>query len=149
MLIGTHLITGGVLGEVVGNPIAAFGVGLLSHFCLDSIPHYDLTDGGKITKRQIALILAEVTIAILLIALMKPSLAHNSPFLWGGLGGVLPDLVDNVPLWNKSFRKLRFGYLFNQFHEWTHHYRPPAWLGLLSQAVTLIIMLIIHFKLIK
>lgn len=42
MTLGTHAVVGGSLAAMVpGHPVMAFTLGFLSHFLLDSIPHYD------------------------------------------------------------------------------------------------------------
>ncbi|MEW5805231.1 MAG: hypothetical protein AB1721_00660 [Patescibacteria group bacterium] len=43
MLDTTHVLTGLVIGKYLKNPILAFGAGVLSHFVLDAIPHWDGT----------------------------------------------------------------------------------------------------------
>jgi hypothetical protein len=41
MLDTTHVLAGLVLGKYIKNPVLAFGVGVLSHFVLDWLPHWD------------------------------------------------------------------------------------------------------------
>ena len=43
MLVTNHVLSGAVVGRVVRNVPAAFGVAVLSHLVLDAVPHW----GGK------------------------------------------------------------------------------------------------------
>ena len=40
MLITNHVLSGALVGRVAPGPTAAFGLGVLSHFVLDAIPHW-------------------------------------------------------------------------------------------------------------
>lgn len=118
MLIATHIIVAGYAGEMIGNPFLTFLAGVIIHLLLDAIPHYDTTDDGKITKRQLALVIIDGIIGIfLIIFLLRANLGFKSPFFWGALGGIFPDILDNVPFWQKAFRGTNFGKKFHQFHE--------------------------------
>lgn len=41
MYFTTHLLTGAAVGAAVGQPVAGFATGVLSHALLDAIPHND------------------------------------------------------------------------------------------------------------
>jgi hypothetical protein len=145
MLFTPHFITAGVVGEYIGNPFLAFLVGVVIHFLLDSIPHYDTTDKGRMTVRQYALAIGDIIFCfsfVLFVLRVAPN--ENPSFWWGGLGGVLPDIFDVVPWWNKRFRRSWIGKQVHPFHE---RIQPPQphWLpGLATQLVVLAIVLILH-----
>ena len=40
MLITNHVLSGALVGRVARGPASAFGLGVLSHFVLDAIPHW-------------------------------------------------------------------------------------------------------------
>lgn len=69
----------------LSNPVTAFFGGVISHLILDAIPHHDYK---KTVWGVIDLILA---LGILLLARWRPELFPPT-FIWGGLGGALPDL---------------------------------------------------------
>ena len=48
MLDTVHVLTGLVLGRYIDNPFLAFCAGVVSHFALDAMPHWD---GDKTTKQ--------------------------------------------------------------------------------------------------
>ncbi len=50
MLETTHVLTALALAKNIHNPVMSFGIGLISHFVLDAIPHYDFQ--GKILKPE-------------------------------------------------------------------------------------------------
>jgi len=42
MIIAVHALVGAAIGSVVDNNLAAAGFGLVSHYVLDAIPHWDV-----------------------------------------------------------------------------------------------------------
>ncbi len=45
MLVTSHVLAGALIGRAVArNPVAAFGVGVVSHFAMDACPHWGLND---------------------------------------------------------------------------------------------------------
>lgn len=117
MLLGTHLLAGAAVGEAVGNPFLAFLLGFILHFVLDAIPHFDTTDDHKFTYRQILLIAIEGIIGIIIFIYCYLNFSsHKAGFLAGAFGSILPDLIDYVPFWDKSFQRTRFGRVFHNFH---------------------------------
>lgn len=148
MLLGAHLITGAVAGEYVDDPFLAFVTGIVLHFILDSIPHFDTTDDGKITVRQVLLIGIDGTagIAILFYGYRDFSIHHWS-YLAGALGGIFPDLIDNVPLWQKVVRSTKIGKKFNQFHTWIQWRSLSPIPGLAVQYIVITVMVLILIKL--
>jgi hypothetical protein len=75
----THVAVGALIGSLVNNHLAAFGLGFASHLPLDVIPHFDFKD-----YRVDALI----TVAMLGGLLLAVGF---SPVLLGALGAVVPD----------------------------------------------------------
>ncbi len=116
MLIATHTIVSGVVGDYIGNPFLAFLTGIFLHLILDYIPHYDTTDKGKFTLRQISFIIADFLLALVIILIIKPDLSFNSSFLWGAIGGNLIDIIDNNPLIQKTVRSNKLGKSLDKLH---------------------------------
>ena len=115
MLIFPHAVAGAVIGENIGSDFLAFGLGFLSHFVLDAIPHFDTTDEGRWTKRQIALAVADLGIGVVVLWYFLPEI-NQSGYFWGIFGAILPDLMDNVPFWSEKFRETRAGSVFHKIH---------------------------------
>lgn len=153
MIISAHIIVGGVVGEIIDKPIWAFLVGMVLHFVLDSIPHYDRVEGECWGKKQIIFTtidtLLTLSLIFLIIKLPLDRTILNNSFAWGALGGIFPDLLDNVPFWQKKFRSYKFGYYFNQIHYKIQPKQPSIFLGLLTQAVVIFGALFVHFYFVK
>ena len=142
MVFTTHAITGAAIGLATGNPILAFVFGFLSHFILDSIPHFDQgsfymdKDKGpawlgakyeeskekfKTGKRDWIILFFDFAVAgaIGLCLLFYVPMNCWLLLILGGLGGILPDVFDGSP-WRYKFRKLKFGKIFHKFHNFFH-----------------------------
>jgi len=140
MMTATHIIAAGYVGEKIGNPFLAFLVGIVIHFLLDCIQYYDTTDNGEITKRQLVLIFTDLIIGILIIVLvLKANLNLQGSFLWGAFGGILPDVMDNIPFWQKAFRSTSFGKKFHKFHDKIQKYSLSPLFGITIQVLIIII----------
>src|SRR5690554_2604506 len=81
----THTVVGGMTAGRLSNPVAAFLGGAISHAILDAVPHHDY----KETVWGIFDLL--LALGILFLARWQPELFPPA-FIWGGLGGALPDL---------------------------------------------------------
>lgn len=154
MITTSHFIIGGALGVATGNPYAALAVGIVSHFVADAIPHFDVPPSAPrndkdelvMTKAIWTQVWVDGLIGLVVIGALwasKFDYPTLSPFVLGAFGGFFPDLIDNVPFWNKAFRKTRIGHVFHKFHESTHELwedrfpmRKYAWLGILTQLVS-------------
>ena len=133
MLIASHSLVSGYVGEKLGNPFLAFLVGIMLHFILDAIPHYDTTDKGKMTLRQILLIVVDGLIGFWIVCLYCSKMGLNYSFIAGVIGGLLPDIFDNSPLWSKKFRNTKHGHKLHQLHQAMHGKQFSAILGILIQ----------------
>ena len=149
MLIAAHSIAGGVVGEAIGHPIAALFVGFILHFLLDAIPHFDTTDDGKLTKRQLIFIGIDgsIGLAIVIYLLLGHSIDQIS-FIAGAIGSLIPDFLDNVKLWEEKFRSSRFGGSFHKFHELIHiNISKNYWkLGIFTQMLVVAISIFLYLQ---
>ncbi|MFA5927610.1 MAG: hypothetical protein WCT32_03510 [Patescibacteria group bacterium] len=143
MLLTPHTIFAGTVGEISGNPLVALTLGILSHFLLDALPHYDTTDGGKFTPRQIGVIVIDFICLVTIMLIVWMGLNPGTAFWFGALGGTIPDLLDNVPFWNKKFRSTIIGKAFHAFHDRIQKDEVGVWIGLLSQLIIICLSIII------
>lgn len=146
MIITAHVIAGGVLGEEINSPVLAFLAGIILHFILDMVPHFDnVLEKGKWTWKQAIFTTFDLILTIALLVYLKPELSFFNPFWWGALGGIFPDLLDNVPFWNKYFRASKIGESVHKFHDKIHHLilkdQPGVIIGLTTQIITLLFFL--------
>ena len=140
MLIAAHSLTGAFIGSEVTSLPLAFVLGIISHILLDSIPHSDGPDDvvGKNendsnSKAQYLLVFADGLFALLIFYFFYQNDGITVNILAGAFGGILPDIIDNVPLWKKSLRRLPLFKQFHQFHYQIQKNKTPMWLGLFTQ----------------
>ena len=121
MFITTHAALGVLAAELVPHhPIAAFVLGVASHFLSDIIPHGDsglykgYVSGSKV-KRAIAYVTLDGVASILFVLfLFNTSIADDRATMsMGILGGVLPDLIVAAyevtrAKWLRWFHRLHF-----------------------------------------
>ncbi len=151
MLVGATTAT--FVTQATGSPVLGGIAAIASHFAMDMVPHLDHpvdskhnADGELIWD---AAIWTQVVIdnglgLAMLIYFWVTQFGYPSatPFIIGGLGGILPDLIDNVPFWKHFLRRLPGFKQLHVFHEWTHDIwqkRFPmtryAWLGIVTQMI--------------
>ncbi len=139
MYLTAHAAAGAaVAGLLTKDPVLAFGVGWLSHYAVDFIPHGDEAAGewtkkGSEVKRYLILFGADGAILAALFLL----LAATRGFSWVTAAAIAGSTVPDV-MWGleKVFRKRLFGPR-QRFHSAVHNrlrVRLPTWLGLLIQA---------------
>ena len=133
MILTTHVIAGAAIGSLLpAHPVAAFVLGVGSHYVLDSIPHWDyplysiLVNKGEssaLTMRRalvrdffdISLDFAAALI-VSLVFFYNPNPSALVAICAGVIGGVLPDFLQFVYMLapNSPIKYLQ------QFHRWIH-----------------------------
>ncbi len=146
MITTVHTIAGGIVGEKVNNPLFAFFAGIALHYILDAIPHFDNVLENKLwTWKQWVFTSVDLIITALLLIYLKPELVVANPFIWGAIGGMLPDLLEHVPFWGKQFISNPIGKRLSNFHEKIHIQKQSGVvIGMLTQVIILAIILIIR-----
>ena len=97
MTLFVHIIFGAIWGVAAPNFLAALSLGFITHYLLDSIPHWEYkVDGLKNGRAWEALRdLIKVALDIAAGVILIFYLTKNSPLqpfvFWGALGGLLPD----------------------------------------------------------
>ncbi len=118
MIIG-HTAIGVATGLALSNPLTAFGVGLVSHHVADYIPHFDpgsfytgqpwrLKTAREYSRVDWLIVSADVilTMALLVFFVQHMRAEQTLAVVAGVVGANFPDLVHNVPFWNKQTRKI-------------------------------------------
>lgn len=119
MLMIGHTAIGIVTGLFIPDPIAAFFVGVVTHHLADMSPHFDqgsLMDPElrksqpihKWSKRDVVMLGVDMALTAGLVgyAFTHVSQQHWTSMGAGIVGANFPDLVHNVPFWNKQTRKV-------------------------------------------
>lgn len=128
MTFTTHLIAGSAIGALSGNIPGALVGGIASHYLLDMIPHFDAgwierhPDVGqkKWTKKLWTAVWIDVVIGAFIFLWLTPASVDALPLVAGGVGGLLPDLLDNVPWWRNIWHSTRLGVWESYWHDQTH-----------------------------
>lgn len=133
MLFTTHILAGAALGATTDSPGIAFGIGLVSHHLLDWIPHFDtgsLFNGKKrpknLTPQEFFIASLDVMMGLGFLAIIWLTTNQPITIFWGAIGGVIPDLADNIPVVKDKFRQTTFGSWFHAFHVKFHKTLPIA-----------------------
>jgi hypothetical protein len=133
MIMTGHLLIGGALGVTAGTLLSsvspalslwavplALGVGILSHHFLDLVPHTDAAtfwpDPRQVPWFAVAVVASEVALGFSLTGLLFVAQHKTWAFVSGALGGVLPDLLDEIPLWQQRFRRSALGKFWHRWH---------------------------------
>jgi hypothetical protein len=159
MIATSHVIIGSAaavaVSTVTHNPAMGLATGIVSHFICDSLPHLDFPPTAKFINDEIVWDRKMYTFAITdsLLAfifclsawIIVDNFSFTSMIAWGGLGGYLPDLVDNFPLWRNQIHSLPGFRQFHAFHMWIHNNwrhrypMPEYWqLGVATQIATVL-----------
>jgi hypothetical protein len=131
MITTGHLLIGGAIGAtattLLPTPTAvpvALGLGILSHHLLDLLPHTDAAtfwpDSRKIPWLAILVVALENLLGLALTSTLLLTTYTTWAFAAGALGGVLPDLCDEIPLWQQRFRRTYVGGLWHRWHNRLH-----------------------------
>lgn len=142
MLITPHLLMGAVIAEKVGSfswPVVVLA--LISHFLLDAIPHRDEIDKNHLSLKQIMAILVDLVIGIILVWLVFRKMNLTLAIFGAGIG-ILPDIVDNLPLIFKSLSSTKWWQDYHSFHSKIQSIKPNWVVGLLTQLIVIVGLLL-------
>lgn len=160
MTLGTHAAVGMAIASLTpGHPGLAFSVGFLSHFILDSIPHWEYKilslqqEGNKLSVDMIfgrkfiidlLRIGADALIGILIgLIIFDSDRAQGGTLLIGAFGAIVPDFLQFVYF---KFKKKPLEYL-QRFHIFIHtdnELKVKAYIGIAYQfAIFLVVYVII------
>lgn len=143
MLLTPHSILGASIGELVNSWPIVLVLGILSHYILDALPHFDWgtwhenEDDFVPNTRDYILACLDIILTIVSIVYIFIKLKYNYLILLGAGSAILPDLIDNVPFWKYQVRKTKFGKFTHQIH-CAIHYRLKYkywYIGILTQLI--------------
>jgi hypothetical protein len=113
MTATNHVVTGAVIGAAVGQPWLALPLAFASHFAMDALPHYGVSDHKS--KKFLYSLFIDMGLAsgfLLSILLMQPQ--HWPLLLACAVAAASPDL-NHLPNWlrelkNKPLKQGRIAY---------------------------------------
>jgi len=128
MIITPHMLVGTAIGAYCNNIWAAFCFGLISHYLLDALPHWDFLEKVKINNPDH---LKKIGLDFILGGLLVLFLTWSSPqkifILVALVGALLPDCLE-VLYNNFNIRWLKH---LSRFHHKIHYQKRLCfWSGL-------------------
>ena len=112
MLITNHVLAGALVGLASPGPAAAFGVGVVSHFAMDVVPHWGDPDHEAFLR--VAYVDGLVGLATMaLVARLTPS-SRRGTVVAGMLGACFPDSDKPSDLF---FGRSPFPFVVDNFHK--------------------------------
>lgn len=146
MFLTVHASVGALLGDKIGNEVAAFGAGFASHFVFDIIPHGDEKIGEIFLRSKLhwplaLLFIIDFAVAVILVSGMALLGVFANPYaaISGALAATLPDILSGF---SEVSKKLLWPG-FHKFHEYNHQLlgRPVSVVtGALIQLATFIVV---------
>jgi len=142
MIITGHLLVGGAIGvgtaALCSSPTIsmwavplALAFGVLSHHLLDFLPHTDAAtfwpEPRRVPLGGILIVALEVALGCSLTAMLFVAQHSTWAFALGAIGGALPDLLDEIPLWQEWFRRSSLGAIWHRWHLRLHCADMGAW----------------------
>src|SRR5262249_34191750 len=138
MILTGHMLIGGATGLAATllfpSPWTvplALGMGVLSHHLLDLLPHTDAAtfwpEPRRVPRLAAAVVAVEVFLGCCLTGVLFAAQHTTWAFAAGAFGGTLPDLLDEMPLWQRRFRRTTFGAAWHRWHNRLHCADMAAW----------------------
>lgn len=116
MLETPHVIVASAIAYKVGNPYLAIPLSFVSHFVLETVPHWnphimtEMKKFGEITKKSKLIIACDVILAFFSGFYIASTVLPNTGLFWtiifSSFFGVLPDLIEAPYFflkWKNSF----------------------------------------------
>jgi len=117
MLVTNHVLSGAVIGALVNRPSAAFTLGVVSHFALDTVPHWGNWGSHRGFMRVAVPDGLTGLAAIAAFAAVSPQ-ERRLAVLAGMAGAALPDLDKPSVVW---FGRSPFPRVVDKFHASIQH----------------------------
>lgn len=143
MLSTPHLLVGAAIVKIVPVPAISLPLAFLSHFVLDSIPHWDGSPKAPFNTKTTFGIIVDYAIGISLVYLATVGM-ENQYIVWlGAFLGTLPDFIlGTYKHYVSYFEKYAFIAIPNRFHMSIQR-NVSFWPGLVITAVTSTICLLV------
>jgi hypothetical protein len=122
MIITPHILVGAAIGAQASNVWVVFCFGVISHYLLDILPHWDYLDDLRITKLKYFIkMVLDLVLGLIIVGIIVWNFPNKIVIGIGIGAALLPDLIQFLYM-NFKFRWLR---PFAQFH-----YKIHFWQGL-------------------
>jgi len=165
MILASHIIVSGLLGAKTNNYFLAIIFGLLSHYILDLIPHWDSylspefkakakAEDGKFIKEKFfweeiskTVIDVSIGLGLLFIFLENSSYINITAVFISVFFGILPDPLQLLYLMTK-WRFIKWNFDFQEFIHFSIHSKinQKFWPGIIIQAITAALVFLVLRK---
>ncbi len=148
MLSTPHLLVGAAIVKVIPNPAISLPLAFLSHFALDSIPHWDGSPKVPFSKKMIGGIILDYALGASLVLVLTIGYENPSQYLlWlGAFLATLPDFIlGTYKHLESTFEKYSIVRIPNQFHMSIQRNLPIVNGLLISGIVAVLAILILLF----
>ncbi len=117
MLSTPHLLVGAAIVKTIPNPVISLPLAFLSHFALDSEPHWDGSPKAPFSLKTSSWIIVDYLIGSSLVLLLAVGLENQLLICFGAFLGTLPDFIlGTYRHMETTFAKYDFVRIPNQFH---------------------------------
>ena len=148
MLSTPHLLVGAAIVKVVPDPIISLPLAFMSHFALDSLPHWDGSPKAPFSKKIFGGIFLDYAFGASLVLVLTINYENPSQYLlWlGAFVGTLPDFIlGSYKHLEGVFGKYAFVRIPNEFHTSIQRNLPLVKGLLMSGIVSIVAILILLF----
>lgn len=145
MIITSHMLVGAAIGVQSPNIWTAFCFGVISHYLLDFIPHWEYLETIKITKaNHLMKIFIDFIIGVIVILIIFWFFPFNKIIIISGIfGALLPDFIEFL---YKNF-KIKFLRPLVIFHNKIHYFKDVSfWPGLPGALIVLLLSILTIFR---
>jgi hypothetical protein len=140
MLLLSHVVTGAVIGQKIGNPWLGSSLALASHFILDWIPHWSYDVPDRFDLREFLKMMPDIIAS----AIIYLTFLFSFPDQWltitlGVAFAILPDFI-TLTYYLPGVRNI-----FKKFNAWHGRLQvhDERILGLLTQVVYISLLIIV------
>jgi len=140
MVITPHMLVGTAIGLHSNNIWMAFSFGLISHYLMDFLPHWEYLTNLKISKSNkiITKLIFDFVLGFVLVLILIWSEPQKVIIAFAVFGALLPDFIQGI-YFNFSIKQLK---IFHRFHYRIHYWKDLSfWQGLPATLIVIIISL--------
>lgn len=117
MLSTPHLLVGAAIVKAVPEPLIGLPLAFLSHFVLDTIPHWDGSPKAPFALKTIGGIIVDYAFGVSLILLLTTGLTNQYIIWFGAFLGTAPDFIlGGYRHFLSYFEKFSIVRVPNEFH---------------------------------
>ena len=165
MILASHIIVSGLLGATTQNYFLAAAIGLVSHYILDAIPHWDFylspkfyvkaeAEDGKFIKekffwKEAGKIVIDILIGLglLFIFLKNLSYINITAVFISVFFGILPDPLQLFYLMTK-WRFIKWNFDLQEFVHYSIHSKidQKFWPGIIIQTIAVALVFLVLRK---